>query len=303
VQKDKKKILKVIGVSKKYKKQFALINISFDLYEGEVFGLVGPNGAGKTTLLRIIAGLIRNFSGDVSCSIKSKNKFGCIIESAKIYPYLSGYNSLKYASLISGNINKKELNSLIGLSNLSSAIKKKVKTYSFGMKQRLVLIEAMLGEPKILILDEPTNGLDPKGVNDMRNYLRKMIDKNKSSAIISSHSLNEVEKICDRVMILKKGNLIKIIDMHNKIASEDKIFAFEFADHVELENFLNFLNHKNIIIKDFNDSVVKIFLAKEKLFNFIKELVLKEIVFTSVYEVHETLEEKFLNLTGEDKDV
>lgn len=295
-------ILKVAAVTKKYKKQFALSNVTFNLNEGEILGLVGPNGAGKTTLMRIIVGLIRNFEGKVVCGDKKNidkgnRLFGCMIEAPKFYPYMSGYQNLKFFASLPGKLNRRSLNEIIELTGLSTAIKKKTKTYSLGMKQRLGLAQALIGEPKILILDEPTNGLDPNGVNEIRKYLKKIASEKKVSILISSHTLSEIEKICSRIVILKKGSVAEIMDMNEK-TYEDTIFAFETD---ETEEFIQLLKKKNIVIEDISDGVIKIRLQKEKLAPFIKDIVLRDINFTSIYEIKESLEEKFLDLTGGNK--
>ena len=299
------KILKVASVSKKYNKQYVLNNISFELKEGEILGLVGPNGAGKTTLMRIIIGLIKNFDGVINLNLDAKNIkkdgkiFGCIIETPKFYPYMSGYQNLKFFSSLaySWKKNIKDINQIICFMGLSSVIKNKVKTYSLGMRQRLGLAQALIGNPKILVLDEPTNGLDPDGVAEIRNYLKKIVSEKKISVLISSHTLSEIERLCDRVLILKKGNLSKIIDMHEE-TFEDSIFAFETD---EIDSFMDVLKKKNIVIYEAKNNIIKIFLSKDKLSGFIKDLVLKDISFRSIYEIKETLEDKFLDLTGGNK--
>lgn len=296
-------ILKIAAVTKKFDKQFALSNVTFGLKEGEILGLVGPNGAGKTTLMKIIVGLTRNFEGKIICNVDRKKiapaekLFGCMIEAPKFYPYMSGYQNLKFFSSLNGKLNKKNLNDIVELMGLSNAVKKKVKTYSLGMKQRLGFAQALLNNPKILILDEPTNGLDPNGINEIRKYLQKIASENKVSILISSHTLSEIEKICQRAVVLKKGKVIEIIDMQEK-TYEDTIFAFETN---ETDEFLALLKAKNIVIEDVGEGIIKIRLPKEKLSSFIKDVVLKDINFTSVYEVRKSLEDKFLDLTGGNK--
>ena len=296
-------ILKVAAVTKKYGKQFALTNVTFDLNEGEIVGLVGPNGAGKTTVMRIIVGLVRNFDGKIVCNVdtkkigKSEKLFGCMIESPKFYPYMSGYQNLKFFASLLGKIDMKNINEIIELTGLTGAIKKKVKTYSLGMKQRLGLAQALIGNPKILILDEPMNGLDPNGVNEIRNYLKKIASEKKISILISTHTLSEIEKVCSRAVVLKKGSVVEIININEK-TYDDSIFAFETN---EMADFVALVKNKNIIIEDINESVIKIRLEKERLAPFVKDIVLKDINFTSVYEIKESLEDKFLNLTGGNK--
>lgn len=296
-------ILKIVAVTKKFDKQFALSNVTFGLKEGEILGLVGPNGAGKTTLMKIIVGLTRNFQGKIICNVDrrkiapAEKLFGCMIEAPKFYPYMSGYQNLKFFSSLNGKLNKKNLNDIVELMGLSNAVKKKVKTYSLGMKQRLGFAQALLNNPKILILDEPTNGLDPNGINEIRKYLQKIAFESKVSILISSHTLSEIEKICQRAVVLKKGKVIEIIDMQEK-TYEDTIFAFETN---ETDEFLALLKAKNIVIEDVDEGIIKIRLPKEKLSSFIKDVVLKDINFKSVYEVRKSLEDKFLDLTGGNK--
>lgn len=244
-------IMKVAAVTKKFQKQFALNNVSFDLNEGEILGLVGPNGAGKTTLMRTIVGLIRNFDGKIVCNVDSKvidkgnRLFGCMIETPKFYPYMSGYQNLKFFAAMNGKLDRKKLSEIITLTGLSSAIQKKVKTYSLGMTQRLGLAQAFLGNPKLLILDEPTNSLDPNGVKIIRQYLVKLATEKKVSILISSHTLSEIEKICNRVVVLKKGSVMEILDMNEKTV-EDTIFAFETN---ELDEFVSLLKKKILLLK------------------------------------------------------
>ncbi len=296
-------ILKVAAVSKKYGKQFALANVTFDLQEGEILGLVGPNGAGKTTIMRVIVGLIRKFDGEIICNVdrksigKSEKLFGCMIETPKFYPYMSGYQNLKFFASLIGKIDMKNINEIIELTGLTSAIKKKVKTYSLGMKQRLGLAQALIGNPKFLILDEPMNGLDPNGVSEIRSYLKKIASEKKISILISTHTLSEIEKICSRAVVLKKGSVVEILDINEK-RSDDTIFVFETN---EMHDFMELVKNKNIIIDEINDNEIRLKLPKEKLAPFIKDVVLKDINFTSVYELRKSLEDKFLNLTGGNK--
>ena len=182
---------------------------------------------------------------------------------------------------------------------MTGETKKKVKKYSLGMKQRLGMALAFLNHPKILILDEPTNGIDPDGIKKIRVYLKKLAEQENVSVLISGHILAEIEKVCDRVVILKKGKITEIVDMQEK-NFDDKIFAFETD---EMDEFMDLLKQKNIVIEDIKNNLIKVRLQKEKLMRFIKDLVLKDINFYSVYEVQNDLEQKFLNSTGGDENV
>ena len=259
-------VLKVVNVNKKFDKDYVLRNISFDLKEGEILGLVGPNGAGKTTLMRIIVGLIKKHGGDIFfCVDKNKIKrdeklLGCMIETPKFYSYMNAYQNLKFFSGLSGKVDRKEINNM---------------------------------------LDEPTNGIDPDGITKIRDYLKKLAEQENVSVLISGHILAEIEKVCDRVVILKKGKVTEIVDMQEK-NFDDKIFAFETD---EMDEFMDLLKQKNIVIEDIKNNLIKVRLQKENLMKFIKDLVLKDINFYSVYEVKNDLEQKFLNSNGGDENV
>lgn len=209
-------LLTVSNLSKSYSKK-VLDDLSFSINEGEVVGLVGPNGAGKTTLMRILCLLSKADSGDVEvCGFSSKNKkerekylsnLSAIIETPALYENLSGYDNLDMIRRIN-NVSKDRMKEMIEFVNIGDMIKHKVKDYSLGMKQRLALGIALLNSPKLLILDEPTNGLDYDGIIEFRELVQKVVAENKVSVIISSHILSEIEKMCHRILFIKDGKLI-----------------------------------------------------------------------------------------------
>ncbi|MDR1150168.1 MAG: ABC transporter ATP-binding protein [Clostridiales bacterium] len=295
-------IIKICGVSKKYKKKFVLKNISFCIKHGEVVGLVGNNGAGKTTLMRIITGLVKKIDGEIVFNLDkkifSRNKkiIGSIIENPKFYPYMTGLQNLIFFGSLDCKISKKDLHQVVSLTRLSTDIKKKVKEYSLGMRQRLGIALALLSNPEILILDEPVNSIDPTGTKEIYKYLKDISKEKKTSILISSHSLSSLEKFCDRVCVLKKGELLEIIDVSEEKTFVDTIFAFELEI---IDEFLEFIKEKNIILDEIypEQKKVHIRLQKSKLSSFIKDLVLRDIIFLSVYEVKDTLEDKFLKIT------
>ena len=180
------KVLEVKNVSKRYKDYTALDDVTFSLNEGEIIGLVGPNGAGKTTLMRIIVGLTKKYEGEVI--LKDNTSIGCVIETPSFYPFMTGYENLKYFAELN-QVNVKKVMETIELLKLKDALNKKVKGYSLGMRQRLGIAAALLREPKLLVLDEPTNGLDPAGIHELREYIKEIAVKNKITILISSHIL------------------------------------------------------------------------------------------------------------------
>lgn len=200
-------ILSVRDVKKVIGKKTIVENISFDVKQGEVFGFLGPNGAGKTTTIRMLVGLIKETEGTISIggySIKENfreamRQIGSIVENPELYTYLTGWENLKQFARMLGGISDERIIEIAHMVHLDERIHDKVKTYSLGMKQRLGIAQALLGNPKLLILDEPTNGLDPAGIRELREFIHKLVKEENMSVFISSHLLSEVQMICDRV--------------------------------------------------------------------------------------------------------
>ncbi|EEL14199.1 ABC transporter-related protein [Bacillus cereus 95/8201] len=210
---------KVIG------KKTIVENISFDVKQGEVFGFLGPNGAGKTTTIRMLVGLIKETEGTISIggySIKENfreamRQIGSIVENPELYTYLTGWENLKQFARMLGGISDERIIEIAHMVHLDERIHDKVKTYSLGMKQRLGIAQALLGNPKLLILDEPTNGLDPAGIRELREFIHKLVKEENMSVFISSHLLSEVQMICDRVAIIHKGKMITVAKVEELI--------------------------------------------------------------------------------------
>ncbi|WDL98254.1 ABC transporter ATP-binding protein [Alicyclobacillus sp. ALC3] len=205
-------LTKVIG------KKTIVDSLSFDIPKGEVFGLLGPNGAGKTTTIRMMVGLISISKGQVLIDgiDVSKNftaamaHIGAIVENPEMYKFLSGYQNLKHYANMSHGVTKARIDEVVAQLGLTTRIHDKVKTYSLGMRQRLGLAQALLRRPDVIILDEPTNGLDPAGIRELRDYLRVLAEKEGIAVIVSSHLLSEMELMCDRVAIIQAGKLVDI---------------------------------------------------------------------------------------------
>lgn len=205
-----KKILQVSNLTKKYYGKKVVDNLSFDIYEGDIVGLIGPNGSGKSTTMKMIMKLISRDEGDVKMCDEKKfvEYIGFASESSAFYDYLSGYDNLKLIANLYGGISEEEIQRLIAFVGLKDNIKKKVKTYSTGMKQRLGLARALLNDPKLLILDEPTNGLDPYGMKDIYEILEKLAKERNVAILISSHLLHDIEKICNKAVMINEGKLL-----------------------------------------------------------------------------------------------
>ena len=230
------KVLEVNNLSKSFGKRKVLNNIDFDIYEGDIVGLIGPNGAGKTTLIKTILSLYKYDTGSVKiCGFDIKknledalSKTGSIIENPDMYLNISGRKNIEIISLINNIKDKEYIKKIIKFVGLEDRINDKVKKYSLGMKQRLGIACALIKRPKLLILDEPTNGLDPGGIKELRKILKTISEKENMSILISSHILSEVENICDRIMIINSGKIVSEFGIeevkYKNINLEEKYF-------------------------------------------------------------------------------
>lgn len=214
--------LEVNNLTKKIGKKLIVENVTFQIEKGEIFGLLGPNGAGKTTIIRMIVHLINRTEGkvvinghDLDQSFKdAMGEIGAIVENPEFYKYMSGMKNLKhYMRMATREVSTERLDEVIRLVGLEQSIHQKVRTYSLGMRQRLGVAQALLHSPSILILDEPTNGLDPQGIREFRDYLRLLVNQG-ISVLVSSHLLSEMELMCDRFAIIEKGKLTHISRMN-----------------------------------------------------------------------------------------
>lgn len=277
-----KKIVKIYHLSKSYGEQLVLDDISFEIFEGEIIGFIGPNGAGKSTLMKCICNLIKMDSGKVTiCGkdlIENRSEAlllqSSLIENPGLFPTMTGLQNLKlFASL--KDVSKERLQEMIEYTRLGKQINKKVSAYSMGMKQRLALAIALLSEPRFLMLDEPMNGLDPTGVFELREELRNMVDKYNMALLISSHQLNEIEKIADRIIYIDGGHIKEVekkvselkyqlkLDKelkdvkiyHNCMQVDTLVYSFIFKDELELSNTLQSILEQNINILDLNKVV------------------------------------------------
>lgn len=211
-------VLDVENLTKKYGERKAVDDVSFQIFEGEIFGLIGPNGAGKSTIIKMITGLAKSTEGSVLiCGNSIEKNFekaisnvGGIIENPELYSYMTGLENLKFFASLYPNVKQKQINEAVELVGMENRINDRVKTYSLGMKQRVGIAQALLHSPKLLILDEPTNGLDPNGIKDMRDFLKKLAKSKRIAILISSHNLAELEQLCDTVGIIDCGKLLEV---------------------------------------------------------------------------------------------
>lgn len=303
--------MELIDVKKRIGKKEIIKGLSFTINKGEVFGFIGPNGAGKTTTIRMMVGLMQLTDGDVRIlgkSIKTDFKeaireVGAIVENPEMYPFMTGLQNLQhYARMIPG-ITKKRIQEVIQLVGLEKPIKEKVGKYSLGMRQRLGIAQALLHKPSILILDEPTNGLDPAGIREIRQYIRKLAEEENVAVIISSHLLSEIELMCDRIGIIKNGELVAIQAVHDFTGNES---AQKNLIQVQLEatpqNKAIKLLKENYQIDAVPANGMLVFqTGKEKIPAIVQTLVQQELAIYQVSTAKTTLEDKFLDLIGENR--
>ncbi|MRG86813.1 ABC transporter ATP-binding protein [Salinibacillus xinjiangensis] len=294
-------VLELKNLTKRLGNNNAVDDLSFTVNPGEVFGLLGPNGAGKTTTIRMIVGLISKTKGDVLINgtnmyedfKKAMSDVGAIVENPEMYKFLSGYqNLLHFARMSQTEISKERINEVVKQVELEESIHKKVKTYSLGMRQRLGVAQAILHRPSLLILDEPTNGLDPQGIRDFRDYLRNLT-KEGIAVMVSSHLLSEMQQMCDRVAIIQEGKLINIstIDEFSNEPNEGTLVHFEVDDAEKAQNLLAEQGSK--IVK----GQLQVMTKKENIPAMNETLVQGGVKIYGITSKNQSLEDKFLQIT------
>lgn len=289
-------MLEIVDLSLRYGDQQVLNHISFSVEKGKIIGLLGPNGAGKSSILRILAGLVFPETGCLKIEGKSQKSFsdlrsycGYLIESPSFYPYLSAIQNLKLIKKI--NSCDVDLNELLSKVGLKETHNKKVKHFSMGMKQRLAIAQALLRSPEILILDEPFNGLDPNGFQDLINLL-KDLNKKGITIIVSSHLLNELEQLSDYFILLHRGNVELNISKTELLKSKNNI-AFTLLDALSID-VLNYLEELNATIESEYRVIVR--LNPDEVATVVKKLV--EMNSTPIkVETLTILQEKYLEIT------
>jgi ABC-2 type transport system ATP-binding protein len=302
--------LELKNLTKKIKGKTIVDDLSFSVREGEIFGLLGPNGAGKTTTIRMIVGLISITDGDVLINgdnlrgnfEKAMERVGAIVENPQLYDYMTGYKNLMQYARIMPDVTKERIDEVIELVDLKYAIHDKVKTYSLGMRQRLGVAQALLHKPNVLILDEPTNGLDPQGIYDLRNYLR-LLANNGTSVVVSSHMLAEMQMMCDRVAIIQHGKLVRIDEILNQEDQADVKVHFQIEGDVsQAKQVLVNLNEDLNVTESGQELIVQTadvrFIAEMN-----KQLVLAGVLVVGIQRKTKTLEERFLEMTKKGGDL
>lgn len=294
------KVVEVNNLTKYFGKKKVLDDISFFLEEGQILGFIGPNGAGKTTTIKLILGLQRINSGSVSINgydikkdfKKAISRVGAIVESPDLYMYISGMDNLKLIANMYPTVSNERILEVVGLVGLENRINDKVSKYSLGMRQRLGIAASLIHNPNVLILDEPTNGLDPEGIKELRDLLKKLVKKEKVGVLISSHNLAELESFCTDVCLIKNGKIITTMSME-KIKKVDRTnYKIKLDSTDDLEDIL----HEDDAILD--DKFIKIYVDEEEIPIIINKLLKKK---KKIYEIKEetlSLEDAFISKTG-----
>lgn len=231
-------VIEIKNLSKVYKNGRGIADINLDIHKGDIFGFLGPNGAGKTTAMKIMTGLVKPDSGDVKIlghSIldefeEAMGKVGCIIETAESYPYLTAFENLKQFSRYYKNVDDKRIEEVLELTGLLKYKNEKPRKFSLGMKQRLGISAAILSKPEVVILDEPLNGLDVEGMIDIRNIIKDLAEREKTTFFISSHLIHDVELTCTHVGLLYNGRMLNVDttkNILNNYASLENYFISE----------------------------------------------------------------------------
>lgn len=296
-------VLELKRVSKLYKNRTAVNSMTFNLFPSEIFGLIGPNGAGKSTTLKMICGLTEITNGSIRVDgydvktnfVNAIKNVGAVIEVPQMYPYLSGRKNLEIYANFYGKEAKNRINQVLDMVGMRNRANDKFGTYSLGMKQRIGIAQALLNKPKLLILDEPTNGLDPNGVIEIRNLLKHLAKKEKMAIIVSSHNLSELEQICDSVAIINRGKLIdykSMLEIQNMLDVEQKVCI-----KVDYPNFAGKIIYDTYgIDSDVLGSSIILSIEDKELTKIISLLLSKHLTVFRIEKINRSLEEFYLDV-------
>ena len=294
-------VLELKNVSKTFGKRKVIDNLSLEVKEGEIFGFLGPNGSGKTTTIKMILKLIDNDEGTIKVNgydtekqfEKAMECIGAIVENPDMYKYMSGLDNLKLHARIR-NVSKQRIDEVLKLVELDNRAKEKAGKYSLGMKQRLGLAITLLHKPKILILDEPTNGLDPAGIKKLRDILKEISHKDGVAVFVSSHILSEMQLMCDRVAVIDNGKIVKIEEISSGEEEKTEVLDIKAKN---IEKAQKILKEKFNLESKLEQSNIEITVETEKVPEIIKELAIADVEIKAVIPKEHTLEEIFFDAT------
>lgn len=305
-------VLEIKNLTKTYGKRKVIDNISLEIQEGEIFGFLGPNGSGKTTTIKMILRLIEKDSGEIKIKgYDNKKEFekameyiGAIVENPDMYNYMSGKDNLKLHARLR-NIDEKRIDEVLELVGLKDRAKEKVKKYSLGMKQRLGLALTLLHKPRVLILDEPTNGLDPAGIKQLRNILKEIAHKDGVAVFVSSHILSEMQLMCDKIAVIDNGKIVKTENITHMEQPEDNETIDEIIEIKvkDVPKAIEILKQKFELQPRLVEGNINITISNEKIPKVVKELAINDVEIHSVTPKEQSLEDLFFDATkGGNKD-
>lgn len=307
-------VLSVKHLKKKIGRKWIIKDVTFEVHAGEIFGFLGPNGAGKTTTIRMLVDLIKPTEGVVEvCGYPVHQKpeqalryVGSIVENPEMYNYLTGFENLEHFARMLPDVTEERIYEVTKIVGLDQRIHDKVSTYSLGMRQRLGIAQALLGNPKLLILDEPTNGLDPKGIKELRAFIKKLADEG-LAVLVSSHLLSEIQLLCDRVAIINNGEVLTVGKVDELIGDHSNITVWHVTPFDEGSRWLT--NHPRIkrlrdtsmlddtLIANLGPNAIITEMPEELVSQMVKTMVIAGVKVEGVQRVHPTLEQLFLRMT------
>ncbi|GGN99087.1 ABC transporter ATP-binding protein [Saccharibacillus kuerlensis] len=294
-------VVRFDNVVKRIGRKTIIEGLTLDVPPGQVYGFLGPNGSGKTTTIRMMTGLMAPSAGDIIiCGHSITGQFeqaisqvGAIVENPEMYGYLSGYQNLLQYARMRSDVPKERIGEVIRFTGLEHRIHDKVSTYSLGMRQRLGVAQAILHRPKLLILDEPTNGLDPQGIRELRDYLRELTRSEGTTVFVSSHLLSEMELMCDTVAIIQAGRLIDVRELHSEADADTTVETAFDVDRVEealvlLGEEIGIIRDGRLVVRTNRQGIAEINMR----------LVQAGIAVYGIRTLTRSLEDQFLEMTG-----
>jgi len=298
--------LQIQNVTKTFGRKTAVDNVSFDLYPGEVFGFLGPNGAGKTTIIKMVMGFFRPDEGTIIINGFNRKthyeaamaSIGGIVENPEMYNTLSARLNLKMYARLHKGVTSERIDEVLELVGLSDRADDPVKKYSLGMKQRIGLAQAMLHHPKVLILDEPTNGLDPAGIHLLRDVLKKLAHEEGVAVMVSSHLLSEIQLMCDRIGIISHGKLLQICSIEDLMqkAQSSSVYRIKTSNPSKAKEILSEVYPNRI--SNIGSDTLDIEIDETQINECVRTLVASGSDILGVQKQESTLEDIFLEITG-----
>jgi ABC-2 type transport system ATP-binding protein len=307
-------VLSVQHLKKKIGRKWIIKDVTFDVKPGEIFGFLGPNGAGKTTTIRMLVDLIKPTEGKIQVCGYDVNRdperalkyVGSIVENPEVYTYLTGWENLEHFARMQPGVDNDRIQEVVDIVRLDQRIHDKVRTYSLGMRQRLGIAQALLGRPRLLILDEPTNGLDPKGIKELRIFIKQLASEG-MAVFVSSHLLSEIQLLCDRVAIISAGRVLtvggvnELIEDHSKLAIWH-VTPLEAGKKMLLESGISLVDRPadvmdDTIVAGLGSNAVVAEMHEDRIPALVQQMVQAGIQVEGVQRIQPTLEQLFLKMT------